>query len=214
MKRELGPMFDRMFPPDYILDGHEAQGAWVIATEEALLENCQSLYVGGLWYHFGNFVRFGMNHTMPGYYILPSRPLIKDIPRLIGIKLFGNSDPLAKVLAESVIRANKTFTIYALSQGCLATVNAIKQYGMSNTHEFVFFSPAVSYWTARRFIPKNRLHYYIPWNDAASIWAPSCNPLKFLSGFVDLTRMCHNHRVRGLEFHWQRFHESVESKPS
>ena len=186
-------------------------GVWVFPTGSSTrLEDYDQLFVGGLRYHWRRFVDFANDHQMPGYYIVPSYPLFKDIYRIIGIKFFGKSDPFATELAESMKSVNKKITVYALSQGVLTTVNAIEHHGLSNEHNFVFFSPAVSYPTVRRYIPKDRLYYFTPWFDSSSTWAPSCNPLKFLSGVIDVAGGFYRHRRQAMTYHMKLYRRKRE----
>ena len=86
------------------------------------------------------------------------------------------------------------------SQGTLTVVNAVRM--LPRLHDpirvrITLLSPAVSYPTAAHF-GGGGANYRQPWFDIANLWAPSLNPIKWGSGFVDVLCGACVHRANGL----------------
>ena len=182
-------------------------GEWLFPTGKSNdLNDYNAVFVGGLWDPRKPFQQFVDKWGMPGFYIVPAKSKLGDLLRLGRIKLVGQSDPFARDLAESIRTVKRKLAIYALSQGVLATVNAIKYHGMSNHHSFIFFSPALSHAAIRRNIPEDNFYYSVPWFDASSVWAPSHNPLRFLAGLTDLACGACMHWRKSINYHFLLYH--------
>jgi hypothetical protein len=124
----------------------------------------------------------------PGYFN-SSNGFFSDVWESLNQKLFGANDALARGFARGLAGVDHPMTIFAKSQGTLTVTNAARYYGLPRGSNFILNSPALTRHSASRAIGINggTLNYVQPWGDGANIWAPSLNPLRFLSGFRDLT---------------------------
>ena len=86
------------------------------------------------------------------------------------------------------------------SQGTLTVANAARYYGLPRGSSFEMRSPALSYFSARSAVGMNggTLQYIQPWGDIANIYAPTINPLKWMSGFRDVMCGACTHTANGL----------------
>ena len=183
-------------------------GEWIFPKGKSTdISNYEKIFIGALWDDRKDFSRFVNVEDMPGYYIIPSIKRSRDVRRLIRTKYLGWTDPFAKEVAQALEHVEKPITIYALSQGSIVIVNAVRYRGLSNRHKFVLFSPAMSYPVARLGIPKKNLEYHMPWVDASNVWAPSCNPIKILSGIPDLLCGFCRHWDRNIWYHFSRYRQ-------
>jgi len=92
-------------------------------------------------------------------------------------------------------------TIIAHSQGTLTVTNAVRYYGMSpQGSTFVMRSPALSYLSASMTIRGRggTMVWQMPRGDIANLYAPSFNPLRWLSGFRDILCGACRHTANGL----------------
>lgn len=90
--------------------------------------------------------------------------------------------------------------IIAHSQGTLIVTNAQFQYGLPSGSTFELRSPAITYPRAAAAVRANggTLNYIQRYGDGAAIWAPSLNPIKFGSGFLDIFNGFKTHTGNGL----------------
>ena len=74
------------------------------------------------------------------------------------------------------------------------------RYGLPSGSNFIFKSPAINYYRANAAVSSvgGSLQYVQPYGDGASLWAPSLNPLKFVSGVADLFCGFCTHTANGL----------------
>lgn len=138
---------------------------------------------------------------VPGYFN-PSHGFAADIFESFGQKFLGSGgDPLAAGFAYGVRNARYPLTITAHSQGTLTAANAARYYGLPRGSTFVMRSPALSYFSANAAVRMNggTMQYIQPWGDIANIYAPTMNPLKWMSGFRDLTCGMCTHSANGLQ---------------
>jgi hypothetical protein len=118
-----------------------------------------------------------------------------------GQKFFGwAGDPLAAGLAQGLAGVERPMTIIGHSQGTLTIRNAARYYGLPGGSTFVMRSPAMSYWSASVAARVNAgtLQYVQPWGDIANLYAPTMNPLKWMSGFRDVLCGACTHTANGL----------------
>jgi hypothetical protein len=139
----------------------------------------------------GNYEDFVANVIAsgnPGYFN-PSNGFLSDVWESLNQKLFGSNDALARGFARGLAGVDHPMIIIAKSQGTLTVTNAARYYGLPRGSNFTLNSPALTQHGAGRAIRINggTMNYVQPWGDGANIWAPSLNPLRFFSGFRDLT---------------------------
>ncbi|RMH88119.1 hypothetical protein EBB59_12155 [Lysobacter pythonis] len=134
-------------------------------------------------------------------YFNPSGGFVADIWQSFRQKFFGRyGDPLAARFAKGLSDVDHSMTIIAHSQGTLTVTNAARYYGLPRGSSFVLRSPALSYSSARSAVNINggSMQYVQSWGDVANIYAPTINPLKWLSGFRDLMCGMCAHSANGL----------------
>lgn len=137
---------------------------------------------------------------IPGYFN-PSHGFFADIMESIGQKFFGwAGDPLAAGFARGLAGVDHPMTIIGHSQGTLTVRNAARYYGLPRGSALVMRSPAISYWSASAAARANggSLQYIQPWGDIANLYSPTLNPLKWASGFRDLSCGMCTHQANGL----------------
>jgi hypothetical protein len=79
-------------------------------------------------------------------------------------------------------------SITAHSQGTLTATNSILQGGVPRGSTLNPRSPVIIHpraWLPGR-INGGTMNYMQPWGDGANFWAPSLNPLKYVSGVADI----------------------------
>jgi hypothetical protein len=134
-------------------------------------------------------------------YFNPSSGALGDIFESIGQKFFGwAGDPLAAGLAQGLAGVNHPMTIIAHSQGTLTVANAARYYGLPQGSTLIMRSPAISRWRANAAANAigGSMQYVQPYGDIANIYAPSLNPVRWMSGFGDVFCGACTHRANGL----------------
>ncbi len=159
------------------------------------------IYTNGILGNRGDFQDILNTDGVPGYFN-PSRGFFADLAQSFGQKFFGwAGDPLAAGFARGLAGANHPLTITAHSQGTLTVTNAVRYYGLSaKGSTFVMKSPALSHFTASRAIQGGggTMVWRQPYGDIANIYAPSLNPLRWVSGFGDIACGACRHTANGL----------------
>ncbi|MYD95908.1 MAG: hypothetical protein F4X98_00790 [Gammaproteobacteria bacterium] len=97
----------------------------------------------------------------------------------------NGSCPRAGRLGEYLATRTDPVTLKGFSGGTLTVVNALRRVGaLPDGSKVILNSPVVSYPTARSVFPD--VDYNQPRGDVFSLLAPSLNPFRFASGFLDL----------------------------
>jgi len=137
---------------------------------------------------------------IPGFYN-PSKGFIADIFQSFKQKFFGwAGDSMARDFANGLAGVDHPMRIIGHSQGTLTVANAAQYYGLPTGSSFVMKSPALSYFSASRAVSVNggSLQYIQSFGDGANIWAPSFNPINFVSGVRDIFCGFCTHTANGL----------------
>ena len=93
--------------------------------------------------------------------------------------------PRAGWLGEYLATRTDSVTLKGFSGGTLTVVNALRRVGaLPDGSKVILNSPVVSYPTASSVA--SDLRYNQPWGDVSNLLAPSLNPVRFGSGFLDL----------------------------
>ena len=145
-------------------------------------------YTNGIFTSEQAFQQTLDDRNTPGFYNPTNN--VGDIFEAVGQKFFWRQgDPLAEGLANAVAGAKYPISFYAHSQGVLTLTNAVRLYGLSTgDNVFNMRSGALSYFTGWRVIEGSgfgTMTWRTPYFDGANIWAPTMNPIKWVSGFVD-----------------------------
>jgi len=146
------------------------------------------------------FVLSVNKEQIPGYFN-PSGGALADIGESFRQKFFGwAGDPLAEGFAEGLTGVDHPMRIVAHSQGTLTVANAARYYGLPEGSTLVMRSPAISRWRANAATNSIRgsMQYVQPYGDIANIYAPSLNPVRWLSGFGDVFCGACTHTANGL----------------
>jgi len=147
------------------------------------------------------FVLSVNKEQIPGYFNPSGGALAADIGESFRQKFFGwAGDPLAKGFAEGLAGVDHPMRIVAHSQGTLTVANAARYYGLPEGSTLVMRSPAISRWRANAAANSigGSMQYVQPYGDIANIYAPSLNPVRWLSGFGDAFCGACTHTANGL----------------
>ncbi len=127
----------------------------------------------------------------------PSKGFVRDFVQSFAQKFGLGTDRMAKEFALSLGRAGRAMKITAHSQGTLTVANAAMLHGLPPGSTYHFKSPALSHLRSRAALG-GTLQYSQPWGDGANLWAPSLNPLRWVTGSLDLLCGFCTHRENGL----------------
>lgn len=91
-------------------------------------------------------------------------------------------------------------TIIAHSQETLTVANAAKYYGLPQGSMLIMRSPAISRWRANSAANAigGSMQYVQPYGDIANLYAPSLNPVRWMSGLGDVFCGACTHTANGL----------------
>ena len=118
-----------------------------------------------------------------GYYD-PTDGFIGDVVQAIFQKFIPSTDWLGRRLGEYLATRKDPVTLMGFSGGTLTVVNALRRVSHRQNFAAVLNSPVVSYPTASSVT--SDLQYNQPWRDVSNVLAPSLNPVRFGSGFLEL----------------------------
>ncbi|MDR7097829.1 RHS repeat-associated protein [Lysobacter niabensis] len=186
---------------DMQTDAAESDGEWIFPEGRSTdLNHYDAVGTNGILGDRKEFVQWVNERKIPGYFN-PSHGFAADIVESFSQKFFGGSgDPLAAGFAKGLAGVDHPMTIIAHSQGTLTVANASRYYGLPRGSTFVMRSPALSYFSASSAVRMNggTMQYVQPWGDVANIYAPTMNPLKWMSGFHDVLCGACTHTANGL----------------
>jgi len=146
------------------------------------------------------FAALVTDRNTPGFFN-PSEGMLTDVFESMDQKLgFGVADGLALGFHDGVKGANHPLHITAHSQGTLTVINAAARYGLPPGSIYHLKSPALTYARANAVVRQNQgtLIYNQPLGDAAALWAPSFNPVKFGGSIYDILFRFEVHKGHGL----------------
>jgi len=177
------------------------EGEWVFPEGGSTdLNDCNTVVTGGILESSRDEFAATLIPTEAGYFN-PSHGIFADLIESLGQKFFGwAGDPLAAGLARGLAGVDHPMTIIAHSQGTLTVTNAVRYYGLSaKGSTFEMRSPALSYFTASRAINGRggTIDWRQPLGDIANLYAPSFNPLRWISGFGDILCGACRHTANG-----------------
>ena len=177
------------------------EGEWIFPEGGSTdMNDYDTVMTNGIMGDRDKFVSLVNQTKYPGYFN-PSRGPVADLLETLGQRLFARYDALASGFARGLAGVDHPMTIIAHSQGTLTASNAARYFGLPAGSTFTLKSPALPRYRAHyavRIVNGGELNYGQPWFDAANLWAPSLNPLRFLSGFGDILCGFCVHRANGL----------------
>jgi len=179
----------------------QPKGEWIFPEGGSMdMNDYDTVMTNGILGDRDQFVLAVNAEQIPGYFN-PSSGALGDIFESIGQKFFGwAGDSLAAGFSQGLAGVDHPMRIIAHSQGTLTVANAAKYYGLPQGSTLIMRSPAISRWRANSAANAigGSMQYVQPYGDIANIYAPSLNPVRWMSGFRDVFCGACTHTANGL----------------
>ena len=179
----------------------QPKGEWIFPEGGSTdMNDYDTVMTNGILGDRDQFVLAVNAEQIPGYFN-PSSGALGDIFESIGQKFFGwAGDSLAAGFSQGLAGVDHPMRIIAHSQGTLTVANAAKYYGLPQGSTLIMRSPAISRWRANSAANAigGSMQYVQPYGDIANIYAPSLNPVRWMSGFRDVFCGACTHTANGL----------------